>query len=175
MESEAASARRGTPVSRLTLCLCLALMAGASGHATTAQTSSLHVTTIEGKSFDLAEHRGKWVVINWWATWCVPCIRELPEISAFVAAHEDEVVAIGLAFDDSDRADIVEFLKKRPVGFPVAQVDPLDPPTNFDPPLGLPNTLVIAPDGKRAKSFLGPITAKDLEAVIATKRLPQAH
>ncbi len=154
-------------MSRLALCLCLVLTAGASAHAATAQTPSLQVTTLEGKSFDLAEHRGKWVVVNWWATWCVPCIKELPEISTFVAAHKDKVVAIGLAFEDSDKADIVEFLKKRPIAFPVAQVDPLGPARSFGPPLGLPNTYVIAPDGRVAKEFLGPITAKDLDAVIA--------
>jgi len=147
----------------------VALMAGASALAAT-QMPSLQVTTLEGKSFDLAEHRGKWVVVNWWATWCVPCIKELPEISAFVAAHKDEVVAIGLAFEDSAKADIVEFLKQRPISFPVAQVDPLDPPKDFGSPLGLPTTYVIAPDGRVAKSFVGPITGKDLDAVIATNR-----
>jgi thiol-disulfide isomerase/thioredoxin len=144
-------------------------MAGLSANATTTQAPSLRVTTLEGKAFDLAEHRGKWVIVNWWATWCVPCIKELPEISAFVAAHQDRIVAIGLAFEDSPRADIVEFLKKRPISFPVAQVDPLDPPGDFASPGGLPTTYVIAPDGKVAKSFVGPITAKDLMSVIATK------
>ncbi len=167
MESRAATARQGAPVSRLALGLCVALLAAASAHAAPAQRPSLQVTTLDGKSFDLATHRGKWVVVNWWATWCVPCIKELPEISAFVAANKDKVVAIGLAFEDSDKADIVEFLKKRPVGFPVAQVDPFDPPRNFGAPLGLPNTYVIAPDGRIAKEFLGPITAKDLDEVIA--------
>ena len=160
------------------LSVALALMAGAAAHADaagvadTTQIPSLQVTTLEGKPFDLAKHRGKWVVVNWWATWCVPCIKELPEISAFVAAHQGEVVAIGLAFEDSDKADIVEFLKKRPAGFPVAQVDPYDPPKGFGPPMGLPNTYVIGPDGRIAREFLGPITARDLGAVIAPRKSP---
>ena len=153
----------------LALGLSLASSAGVSAPATPAQTPSLQVTTIDGQSFDLAKHRGKWVVVNWWATWCVPCIKELPEISAFVAGHRKDVVAIGLAFEDSERADIVEFLKKRPVTFAVAHVDPLDPPGDFESPLGLPNTYVIAPDGRIAKEFLGPVTAKDLAAVITSK------
>jgi thiol-disulfide isomerase/thioredoxin len=150
--------------------LCLVLLSGVPALAETAQIPTLQVTTLDGKPFDLAKHRGKWVVVNWWATWCVPCIKELPEISAFAAAHSDQVVALGLAFEDSDQADIVAFLKKRPTGFAVAQVDPLDPPRNFGPPPGLPNTYVIAPDGRVAKEFLGPVTAKDLEAVIAAKK-----
>jgi thiol-disulfide isomerase/thioredoxin len=110
------------------------------------------------------------VVVNWWATWCVPCIKELPEISHFVTQHKDSVVAIGLAFEDSEKTDIVEFLKKRPVAFPVAQVDPYEPPKDFGAPLGLPNTYVIAPDGRVAREFLGPVTARDLAAVIDGKK-----
>jgi thiol-disulfide isomerase/thioredoxin len=109
-------------------------------------------------------------VVNWGATWCVPCIKELPEITAFVGANPDKVVAIGLAFEDSDKADIVAFLKKRPTRFPVAQVDPLAPPGDFGAPKGLPNTYVIAPDGRVARTFLGPVTAKDLAAVVSSAR-----
>jgi thiol-disulfide isomerase/thioredoxin len=150
--------------------LGLALMACASVQADTEKSPALQVTTLEGKSFDLAKHRGKWVVVNWWATWCVPCIKELPEISHFVTQHKDSVVAIGLAFEDSEKTDIVEFLKKRPVAFPVAQVDPYEPPKDFGAPLGLPNTYVIAPDGRVAREFLGPVTARDLAAVIDGKK-----
>lgn len=157
-------------MSRWALCLCLALWVGASAHAATPERPALRVTTLEGKTFDLAEQRGKWVVINWWATWCVPCIKELPEISAFVAQRKN-VVAIGLAFDESEKADIVEFLKKRPVSFAVAQIDPFGAPTDFGLPGGLPTTHVIAPDGRVAKSFVGPITAKDLDAVIYRRTL----
>jgi thiol-disulfide isomerase/thioredoxin len=155
-------------MSRWTTLWCLALMA-TSAQAAPVHTPSLRVTTLEGKSFDLAQHRGKWVVVNWWATWCVPCIKELPEISAFVASNKDSVVAIGLAFEDSDKADIVQFLKKRPTGFAIAQVDPAEPPKDFGAPLGLPNTYVIAPDGSVAREFLGPVTARDLLSVIARK------
>ncbi len=157
-------------MSRLGLYLLMSLAALAPAQADTAKQPSLQVTTLEGKSFDLGKHRGKWVVVNWWATWCVPCIKELPEISAFVTERKDSVVAIGLAFEDSEKTDIVEFLKKRPVAFPVAQVDPAEPPADFGAPLGLPNTYVIAPDGRIAREFLGPVTAKDLQAVIAGKR-----
>ena len=54
----------------------------------------------------------------------------------------------------------------------MAQVDVDSPPKDFDTPKGLPNTYVIAPDGHVAKAFMGPITAKDLDAVIAGKVAP---
>jgi len=130
--------------------------------AATATKPTLSVKTFDGATFDLSTQSGKWVIVNFWATWCSPCLKELPDISAFVSAHKDKVVAIGLDFEDTDKADVEKFLKSHPLSYPVAQVDIDNPPKDFDPPKGLPNTYVIAPDGHVAKAFLGPVTAKDL-------------
>jgi len=147
--------------------LLLSILACGAALAATAAKPALNVTTLDGKTFDLSKESGKWVIVNYWATWCSPCLKELPDISAYVAGHQDKVAAIGLAFEDSDKADIEKYLKAHPISYPVAQVDVLDPPKDFDVPKGLPNTYVIAPDGHVAKAFMGPITTKDLEAVIA--------
>jgi thiol-disulfide isomerase/thioredoxin len=150
-------------------CICflfLTLLAGAAS-AATATKPALVVATLDGGKFDLAKQSGKWVIVNFWATWCSPCLKELPDISAFVAAHKGKVAAIGLDYEDTDKADVEKFLKAHPLSYPVAQVDINDPPKDFDTPKGLPNTYVIAPDGHVAKTFLGPITTKDLEAAIA--------
>lgn len=126
---------------------------------------SLKVTTLDGKPYDLAAQRGHWVIVNFWATWCVPCIKELPEISQFVKSHPD-IRAIGIAYDDTDPADIRAFLDKHPVSFPMAQVTMDKPLTDFDEPRGLPTTYLIGPDGKVAKHFMGPITPAALSAAI---------
>ncbi|HEY9130556.1 MAG TPA: TlpA disulfide reductase family protein [Dyella sp.] len=126
----------------------------------------LKVATLDGKTFDLAAERGKWVIVNYWATWCVPCIKEMPDISKFVAEHKDKVAAIGLAYDDSEKADIQAFLVKHPVVYPVAQVTLDKPLPDFDEPRGLPTTWLIAPDGKVAKRFVGTVNEQSLGEAI---------
>lgn len=126
----------------------------------------LNVTTLDGKPFNLAAQRGKWVVVNYWATWCVPCIKEMPDISAFVKSRKD-VAAIGLAFEDTEKKDIEDFLRKHPVAYPIAQVDVTQPPKDFDSPKGLPTTFLIAPDGHIAHRFVGPVDATKLNEAIA--------
>ncbi|MGY3039647.1 thiol-disulfide isomerase/thioredoxin [Rhodanobacter sp. TND4EL1] len=146
----------------------LVLAFGASAQAAMPERPSLHVTTLDGKTFDLGAQRGKWVIVNYWATWCVPCIKEMPDISRFVAAHKN-VAAIGLAYEDSEPTDIKDFLARHPVVYPVAQVSLDKPLKDFDEPRGLPTTYLIGPDGKVAKHIVGPVTEASLAALIGEK------
>lgn len=142
----------------------LALVGAA--HAAMPEQPSIKLTTLDGKPYDLASQRGKWVIVNYWATWCVPCIKEMPDISKFVTTHKDKVSAIGLAYDDSDVADIKDFLVKHPVSYPVAQVTLDKPLKDFDEPRGLPTTWLIGPDGKVAKRFVGTVNEASLGEAI---------
>ena len=127
---------------------------------------TLKLTTLDGKAWDLAAHRGKWVVVNYWATWCGPCLKEMPDLSALDAMRE-HVEVIGLAYEEIEADALKAFLQQHPVVYPIAIVDVYDPPADFAAPRGLPNTYLIAPDGKVAKHFLGPVTAQDIDQAIA--------
>ncbi|MDG2526379.1 TlpA disulfide reductase family protein [Stenotrophomonas sp. HITSZ_GD] len=131
----------------------------------TAEQPALKLPTVDGKTYDLAEHRGKWVVINFWATWCGPCLKEMPELSA-LHAMRNNVEVVGLAYEDIEPAEMQEFLKAHPVAYPIAIVDTYQPPADFAVPRGLPMSYLIGPDGKVAKQFLGPVEARDIEAAI---------
>ncbi len=134
--------------------------------AETARVPGFSGITVDGAPYDLAVHRGKWVVVNFWATWCAPCLKEMPELSALHAMRED-VEVVGLAYEDIEPGEMREVLDKRPVSYPIVILDPYEPPQDFATPRGLPTTYLIAPDGQVAHHFLGPVTAADLESAIA--------
>lgn len=131
----------------------------------TAERPRLQVQTVDGRAYDLAAHRGQWVVINFWATWCGPCLQEMPELSA-LHTMRGNIEVIGLAYEDIELDGMRDFLAKHPVAYPIAIVDTYSPPKDFATPRGLPMTYLIAPDGKVARQFLGPVDARVIEQAI---------
>ena len=89
----------------------------------------------------------------------------MPDLDAF-ARSRDDVVVIGLAYEDINVEDMRAFLVEHPVSYPIAIIDVYEPPAAFPAPRGLPMTWLIAPEGQVAKRFLGPITMRDLEQAI---------
>jgi len=134
---------------------------------------TLQISTIDGARYDLSQHRGKWVVVNFWATWCAPCRKEMPELSALDAMRE-HVEVVGLAYEEIEPDAMKAFLQKHPVVYPIAVLDVYAPPADFATPRGLPMTYLIAPDGKVAKQFLGPVTSREIEDAIAAAGGPAA-
>jgi thiol-disulfide isomerase/thioredoxin len=131
-----------------------------------AKTPALQVTTLDGQRWDLAAQRGQWTLVNFWATWCAPCIKEMPDLAA-LDKRRDDLSVIGLAYEEIAIEDLRAFLVEHPADYPIAIVDVYAPPPDFDTPRGLPMTYLIAPDGTIAKQFVGPVTSKDIETAIA--------
>ena len=90
-----------------------------------------------------------------------------PEVSSAAALADAGHALHERAIVRDDVYAMREFLGRHPAGYPIAIIDTFAPPADFETPRGLPMTWLIAPDGKVAERFLGPVTAADIERVIA--------
>lgn len=115
-----------------------------------------------GGAVSASDFRGEWVVVNYWATWCKPCVKEMPELSE-LNSQNPELTVLGLAYEDLDDADFEAFLEKTPVSYPILKVDVYDPPEPFGAPRVLPTTIILDREGRAVKGFLGPVTREDIE------------
>lgn len=118
---------------------------------------------LDGELRRLSEWRGQWVVVNYWATWCAPCRKEIPDLSA-LHDERDDITVLGLAFEDTDVETFRQFLEDYPATYPILRVDVYAPPDDFGAPRALPTTYLIAPDGSLAETWIGPITGETVRA-----------
>lgn len=119
--------------------------------------------TLDGGAFDLAAWRGQTTVVNLWATWCAPCLHEMPDFVDASRRHPD-VRFVGLAVE-SKAVDIERVVARLSVPYPVV---PIDEPTQAAwGASALPSTYIVAPDGTISWSVRGGITGDDLDAVLA--------
>jgi len=110
-----------------------------------------------GEEVSLSDFRGQWVVVNYWATWCAPCRKEIPDLSRLHRERSDLTV-LGLAFEDLDDSDFEAFLEDFDISYPILKVDVFEPPEPFGAPMALPTTIILDQQGRAVKAFLGPVT-----------------
>ena len=151
----------------LALLICLALNAQA-------KPVDFTLKDLEGKPMTLSDHRGKWVVINFWASWCSPCVKELPDFDS-LAQEKPEVQFIGVNFEETTAEDTRSFLASLKVSaFPHLKYDGDGIPLDFFIDRegkqlslkGLPSTFFVDPKGEMRKLHLGPIEKAELAQTI---------
>jgi len=120
---------------------------------------------LHGEALQLSELRGKWVVLNYWATWCAPCRKEIPELSELHSARDD-ITVLGLAYEDTEVENFDAFLEEFNPSYPALLVDVYNPPEPFGAPRVLPTTIILNPEGYPVKTYLGPVTREDIESFI---------
>ena len=148
-------------ISRISLFLVLV--------ATALGAQAFTFTDSKGKTQTLEQYKGKWVLVNFWATWCPPCLEEIPDL---VALHEDRknnLVVIGVALDYRDPKDVLQFSDQMMISYPMvlgshklaAQVGSIP---------GLPTTYLYNPQGKQVAYNVGAVTRDGIERYIRNKK-----
>jgi peroxiredoxin len=140
------------------------------------------MSMVGGDGVESTNYLGTVVVLNFWATWCPPCLREIPALSAFHSAHTNEgIVVLGVAVDSGDATALSAFKKSMHMSYPVLIANEaalgafgggISKPFPA-PSMPLPTTYVIGRDGRIAFHFVGGLSRAELEkSVVPLARLP---
>lgn len=129
---------------------------------------------LDGNMANLKDYRGKWVVVNYWATWCPPCREEMPELQAYHDTHKDvDGVVLGINTEVLSGDKIKEFLDDYFVTYPNFSSGPVSHSELGSIP-GLPTTFLVSPDGKVEARQVGGVTRQMIENFIQKWEAKQA-
>ena len=127
--------------------------------------SDFTITQLDGHPWRLSDHRGQVVLVNFWATWCGPCLEELPSLSALARSNSPSTLSVlGVSLDSTGPQAVQDFASRRNLSYPVAlpgntwQLDQI--------PSGIPTTILLDRSGRVAKTYTGPIRQRDFQADI---------
>jgi cytochrome c biogenesis protein CcmG, thiol:disulfide interchange protein DsbE len=127
---------------------------------------ALRLQGLDGRPVDLAALRGRPVVVNFWATWCEPCVREFPLLRQAAATHtRDRLAVVGVLTNDRPAAARA-FVRRHHATWPVG-IDPDATTAGRWGAVGLPHTWFIRPDGTLASHQLGELTQAALDRQLA--------
>jgi len=146
------------------LLLVLLLACSSLGHAT-----DFVLEDIQGKTHRLADYRGKWVLVNFWATWCSPCLSEIPELISLHDAHKgQDLLVIGIALQSGSRKKVADFAKAHRISYPVVLGD-----FKMAKQIGavdvLPSSYLYNTKGELVSYQMGEVTRAGVETYILNK------
>jgi len=118
---------------------------------------------LTGGHYSLAQFRGKWVLVNFMATWCAPCQQEMPQLMAFARQHAKlgDATVLTVVDDPSNAGQLRDFLAAKGATWPAVD----DPAATVSYGLtGLPSSFLVAPDGVVYAYLLGEVRASELDS-----------
>lgn len=129
--------------------------------------SKYDFTTLDGSTYQFKELEGKWVVINYFAEWCAPCLREIPELNEFkeLTDNNQNAILFGVSYDAMQDHELSLLAEKYKIAFPL--INNVETALPFDAPKYLPATYLIRPDGTLAGQLLGEQNITSLNQAIS--------
>lgn len=120
-----------------------------------------------GDALNWDDLRGQWVIVNYWAEWCKPCLEEIPELNALDASPD--VTVLGVNFDGITGQPLRDLGQKMAIDFRLLAEDP-GPALGWDLPVGLPASFVVTPDGELLEARFGAQTEDGLKALMQSRK-----
>ncbi len=122
---------------------------------------------LDGQQHSLSDYRGKWVLVNYWATWCPPCLEELPELEVFHNGAAGKAMVLGVNMEAIERPALRAFVEEQFLSYPILIAT--EQPSReqlLGPVEGLPTSYLVTPEGEVVARQVGPITAEAIHAFI---------
>ena len=150
---------------RLMLLVSLLLL----GCSSETRNPSIHTYPLTDGTVVNLKPPGKLVLINYWAIWCAPCRKEVPELNELMHEYSDKLLVIGINYDDAQGNQLTDQMTRLGIEFPnlIKQADQADPRLLWDmqPVTVLPETLIIGANGNLQQRLIGPQDKASLEAI----------
>ena len=123
------------------------------------------IEVFNGSNTNISDLNGNWIVINYWADWCAPCIKEIPELNEFAKENKDLIVYT-FNFDQLEVEDLKPIAKKFDIQVPSLISHPRDI-WGIPTPPAVPATFFINPNGEITSSLFRPQTKEDLNKIFS--------
>ena len=137
-----------------------------SAHSVSFAASNFVLKDMAGKKHTLADYKGKWIIVNYWATWCPPCLEEVPDLVALYDSRKNkDLVILGVAFDYESAQEVTDYVNDMLISYPIVLGD-----EQVQKQIGftdvLPTTYIFNPRGELIKTKHGLVTKQYLDALL---------
>lgn len=120
---------------------------------------------INGRDHRFSQYKGKWVIVNYWSTYCGPCIAELPALKQIAANYRGKVVVLGMDAGETPNNEMKQFIRQRGINYTIV---PTQDSSMFALGLiyGVPTTFIVSPQGRIVDTHIGVITAQRIQRFV---------